>query len=116
MNPHRESGGASKHDVRVTELIAHEAAKFILEEASGQSLITVTRAVISKNADRADIFVSIFPIEQVAPALSFLSRSGGDFRAHLAKHTKLHPIPHITFVHDTGEMYRQHLDELSKKS
>ncbi len=104
----------SKHDARVTELIAHEAAAFILLESSGQSLITVTRAILSKNADHAKIFFSVFPADQTKPAVSFLERSAGDFRAHLAKHARLHPIPRIEFVLDEGELNRQHLDNLTR--
>jgi|SRR3989344_7234514 len=105
-----------KRDNRITELIAHEAAQFILRESSGQSLITVTRAVLSKNAEHAMVFVSIFPHEEAKPALSFLSRLTGDFRAHLATRSRLHPLPKIEFVLDEGELNRQHLDELTKKS
>jgi ribosome-binding factor A len=104
----------SRHDDRATELIAHEAAKFIAGESSGQSLITVTRALLSTNAEHVDIFFSVFPPSAKTAALSFLSRSGGHFRAHLAKHTKLHPIPSITFVLDEGELNRQRLDEISR--
>ncbi|MDO8623867.1 MAG: ribosome-binding factor A [bacterium] len=105
----------NKRDHRITELITHEAAQFIVREASGQSLITVTRTVLSKNADHAMIFVSIFPPQESKPALSFLSRIAGDFRAHLATRSRLHPLPKIEFVLDEGELYRQHLDEISKK-
>src|SRR4051812_8099020 len=103
-----------KHDARVTELIAHEAAGFIVRESSGQSLITVTRAVLSTNAERASIFVSVFPTEHTAAALSFLERATGDFRHHLASHSHLHPLPKIEFVLDDGELNRQRLDEISK--
>lgn len=106
----------SKHTDRVAELVVHEAAAFILREATGQSLITVTRALLSKKAEHARIFVSVFPKEESRAALAFLSRSTRDFREHLATHARLHPIPSIEFVLDEGELARQHLDEISKKS
>ena len=109
---HREP---SRHDTRVTELIAHEAANFIARESSGQSLITVTRAILSNHADRATIYVSVFPLDQTVAALAYLSRQAGDFRAHLSKHARLHPLPYITFALDEGEQNRQRLDEIAKK-
>jgi ribosome-binding factor A len=106
----------SRRDNRIVETITHEAAIFIRREASGQSLITVTRTILSKNAERASVFVSVFPPEEARAALSFLSRLAGDFRGHLASHARLHPIPKIEFILDEGELNRQRLDELSKKS
>jgi len=104
-----------KRDHKISEAIVHEAAAFIVREASGQSLITVTRAVLSKNAERAMVFVSIYPPEEARAALSFLSRLAGDFRKHLATHAKIHPLPKIEFVLDEGELHRQRLDELGKE-
>ena len=105
----------SKHDDRLTELIAHEAASWVLREAGGQSMITVTRALLASHGDRARVFVSIFPPDQTSAALSFLKRSARDFRDHLATHARIRPLPVIEFVLDEGELYRQHLDQLSKK-
>jgi ribosome-binding factor A len=105
-----------RRDARLIELIAHEAAMFIEHEASGQSLITVTRATLSKNAERATVFVSIFPESEQRPALSFLERVVPDFRKHLATNTHLYPLPQIKFVFDEGEIHRRHLDEISKKA
>lgn len=103
-----------RHDHRVTEIIAHEAAKFILLEASSQSLITVTRTILSKNAEHASVFVSIFPPDEARAALSFLSRLTGEFRSHLATHARIHPLPKIEFVLDEGELNRQRLDDLTR--
>lgn len=114
MNPDPGSGRGGRRDTRVTELIAHEAAIFIARESSGQSLITVTRAVLSENAEHATIFVSIFPEKETGPALSFLARSAGDFRTHLHDRTRLHPLPRIEFALDEGELNRQRLDEISR--
>ncbi|OGG72189.1 hypothetical protein A3E65_00300 [Candidatus Kaiserbacteria bacterium RIFCSPHIGHO2_12_FULL_56_13] len=87
-----------KRDQQISELIAHEAAQFILREASSQSLITVTRTALSKNADHASIFVSVFPATESRAALSFLSRLAGNFRGHLAEHSHLRPLPKIEFL------------------
>ena len=106
----------SRRDKRIAELIGHEAASYIAREAGNQSMITVTRTVLSANAERATVFVTVFPLEQTGPALSFLLRIAHDFRTHLAKNTKFHPLPKIEFLLDDGELNRQRLDEISKKT
>jgi ribosome-binding factor A len=88
----------SKHDDRALSQVAHEAANWIVREATGQSLITVTRAELSHRGERMTIFVSVFPIEQARPALAFLSRSRGDFSQYLRQHLRLSPMPAIDFA------------------
>lgn len=114
MSIPRPEPRANHHDSRAAELLAHEAASFIVQEAGPQSLITVTRALISSHGDRATIFVSIFPDDQIRPALAFLERQREEFSDHLKTHTRLKPLPRITFMLDDGEKNRQHLDELGK--
>jgi ribosome-binding factor A len=106
----------SRHDDKIAELISHEAATFILREATSQSLITVTRTLLSKTGDRATVLVTVFPQEAARPALSFLSRVAGDFREYLSKRARIYPLPRVEFAIDEGELNRQHLDEISKKS
>lgn len=106
----------SRREERATELIAHEAAKWIAEEASTQSMITVTRAVLVSKGDRALVYVSVFPEQEARPALAFLERMRGEFRTHLATKARLHPLPSVEFILDTGEENRRRLDELSNKS
>lgn len=102
------------HENRAAEQIAHEAAKFIVEEAGSQSLITVTRAVLSSHGDRATVFVSVFPEKEARPALSFLARARAAFSEHLKKNTRIKPLPRVDFALDEGEKNRRRLDELSR--
>lgn len=100
------------HDGRATEQIAHEAANFIRQEAGPESLITVTRAILGSHGDRATVFVSVFPEEKTQSALFFLELNRQAFSEHLKTHTRLKPLPRITFMPDNGEKSRQRLDEL----
>lgn len=103
---------AKKHASRTAELIAHEAAQFIVREAGTASLITVTRATLSRTGDRATVFVSVLPDEQAPFALSFLSRQREHFSEYLKQKTRIKPLPRVDFLLDDGEKSRQRLDEL----
>ncbi len=102
------------HDSRAAEQIAHEAAVFILREAGNESLITVTRAMLTSHGDRAIVFVSVFPEEKTKGALFMLSRQRQEFSEHLKKHTRLKPLPRVDFMPDNGEKSRQKLDDLGR--
>ena len=101
-----------KHE-RVTETIAHEAARFIEEAASDQSLITVTRALPSAKGDRMTVFVTVFSEAQEGPAIAFLARQREAFSDHLKSHARIAPLPRVDFEIDAGEKARRHLEELS---
>ncbi len=85
---------------RAPEIIAREAAQFITEEASGDSLITVIRAQSMARGSRVLVFISVFPESKIRPALSFLGRHRGDFSNYLKSHTRLRPLPRIDFLPD----------------
>jgi hypothetical protein len=88
----------SRHDDRAAELVAHEAAKWILGAASSRSLITVTRAARDARRPHLTVYVSVYPIEEARSALAFLARSHKDFSDHLKQHTRLRPLPPIDFA------------------
>ena len=99
---------------RIIELIAHEAANFIREAASTESMITVTRAESSSKGDHITVFVSVFPDEKEAQAISFLARRREAFSEHLKSHSRLSPLPRVDFAPDEGEKHRRRLEELSR--
>ena len=105
----------TKRDDRVMEVVLREAAIWINQESSGQSLITATRVLLSSRGDRATVFISVFPEEQMRPAIAFLERSAYDFRKHLATHARMHPVPIVEFQLDDSERNTRLLDEISKK-
>ena len=93
------------HSERSTEIIAHEAARFIHEEASSDPLITVTRAMSIKHGDQVIVFVTVFPVEATRKALAFLDRHREAFSDHLKSHARLGPLPRIDFQIDNTEQY-----------
>lgn len=88
---------------RVTEIIAREAAQFIMREAGSGSLITVIRAESVAHGDRILVFVSIFPEDKAQAALAFLERHREAFSNHLKTHARLRPLPRVEFMLDNHE-------------
>lgn len=88
-----------KRDERATEIIAREAARFIAQKASGESIITVVRAESARGGERATVFVSVFPEEKAFAALAFLTRQREAFSDHLKRHARL-KLPRIDFLLD----------------
>lgn len=105
----------SLHTDRKAAIIAREAAVFISHEAGPDSLITVTRTVVSSSGDHVTVFVSVLPADKTAAALSFLGRQREAFSDHLKKRTRLSPLPRVDFQFDNGEKNRQRLDELGRE-
>jgi len=93
----------SQKDARAAEIVAREAAQFIAREASNESLITVIRAQSVSHGTRMMIFVSVFPIEKVRTAMSFLERQREAFSDYLKSHARLSPLPRVDFLLDNYE-------------
>lgn len=106
MNPDRQTRSprdSRKNTTnRITELIAHEAAQFILRDAGSDSLITVTRAQSMAHGDRVVVFVSIFPVEKARAALAFLERQREAFSNHLKSHARMR-LPRVDFMLENNE-------------
>jgi len=98
---------------KAAEEVAHRAADFLNREANRNTLITVTRAVPSRDGHIINIFVSIYPQNQEALALVFLKRKRSELREFLKKTTRLQHIPTLDFSIDYEEKTRDTLDKLS---
>lgn len=97
---------------KIALALAHHAAEYFERESNRQSLITVTRAVMSTDSVRATIYLSVLPESAEAPVISFARRSRGELRAYLQKAMPSVRIPTIDVLIDEGEKNRQHIDEL----
>ena len=98
---------------RIGEMIHRLAAKFILENASLGSLITVTRVELSPTGKESKVFFTTLPESQEDTALKFLERKIPEFKRYVRDESRIGQIPHIDFKIDYGERNRQRLDELS---
>ena len=91
------------------------SAKFIALEAGRSTLITPMRVGFGRNPKFATIYVSVYPVEQMTHALTFLNRNIDTFREYLKKNGRFSLLPFIKWDADYGEQNRQRLDELSKE-
>ena len=99
---------------RVSELVKRLSARFLQEESSKQSLITVTSCDISPDLRKATIFITVLPVESEEFALNFVRRKRRDLREYIKHNTKMKVLPFIDVKIDEGEKNRQKIDELTK--
>ncbi|HEV8677610.1 MAG TPA: ribosome-binding factor A [Candidatus Paceibacterota bacterium] len=98
---------------RLQEAVREVAAEFLAREANRNSLITVTRADLSEDGKRCNIFLSVFPDSAEEAALAFAQRNRSELSDFFKKRVKALP-PHVEFLIDRGEKNRRRLDELSE--
>ncbi|MCR4279713.1 MAG: ribosome-binding factor A [Candidatus Zambryskibacteria bacterium] len=97
----------------IGEILHRLAAKFVLEEGSKSSLLTITRVETSPTGKEAKIFFTTLPEDQQDTALKFLERKAGDFKMYVRDNSRIGIVPHLAFKIDFGERNRQRLDTLS---
>ena len=97
---------------KLATVVKKLAAKFLLREGNGTSLVTVSRATAAPDLKRATVFITVLPEEKEGEALAFAKRKRSEFRDILKKHLKIKNIPFIDFEIDFGEKNRQKIDDL----
>ncbi len=98
---------------RTGEIIHRLAAEFVRDEASGASLLTITRVELSPTGKEAKIYFTTLPESEENTALKFLIRKTPGFKKYIRDESRIGLVPHIDFKIDYGERNRQRLDELS---
>lgn len=97
---------------KIAQEIAQFAAEFFERESNRQSLITVTRAVLSRDSGLATIYISVLPESAEEDVLSFVRRNRPQLRHALQKRIPAARIPTIDVVLDEGEKHRREIDDL----
>lgn len=100
-------------DKKIEEVIKKVATKFLIEEGSGASLLTVTKVIVTPKFEQATIFFTAFPEDKEKTALEFLKRKRSDFKELLKSDTRLQRIPFVDFQIDIGEKNRQNIERIS---
>lgn len=100
---------------RTGEIIHRLAAKFVHDESSPASLLTITRVELSPTGKEAKVFFTTLPESQEDTALKFLIRKTPEFKKYIRNESLIGIIPHIDFKIDYGERNRQRLDELNEE-
>ena len=98
---------------RIAEVLLRLAAKFVREESTKSSLITVTRVDISPTGKEAKVYFTTLPEDQEDTALKFLERKTPEFKRYVVDESRIGIVPHIDFKIDYGERNRQRLDEIN---
>jgi len=99
-------------DERIKEILRELAARFLLENGNGTSLLTVTSVVLSGRGKYATIFFTVFPAEFEKTAVEFAKRKRSEFKQYVRDNSKLGIIPQLDFAIDLGEKNRQRIDDL----
>lgn len=112
MDPNKPK---TERQLKVEQQILGLAQDFFQRESSGLSMITVTRAEVSKDMHNGTIFMTVLPESKEEAALNFAKRMRGDMRHYIMKRLPVKVIPFFEIELDYGEKNRQHIDELLRK-
>lgn len=110
----------SKRLQRVNSLIKREVSQLLLREMEFPSgvLVTVTRAETSFDLKESNIWISVFPGEEVMKIVGFLNKKIYFLQQKINQRLRMRPIPKIKFLKEdkTGEADRieELLEELKK--
>lgn len=109
------SDQATKNE-RFANVIKELSAQFLTEESNGTSLITITRASISRDRKKVTVFVSVMPKDKEKSALDFLKRQRTGLQEYLRKKMTRNNVPLVDIELDIGEANRQKIDELLRNN
>ncbi len=99
-------------DERFGGIIKELAAEYVARHSNRQSLLTVTRIMLSNDLKHANIMLSVFPRTAEHAAIDFLNRHKDDFRDYVKEKSRLHILPFFKFFPDEGEYNRQRITEI----
>lgn len=108
--------GQTERQVKLGLMLRNIAQDFFQRESSGASMITVTKAEITKNLKKTDIYITVFPDSKEEHALNFAKRMRSDLRTEIKNKLKIRTIPVVEIKIDIGEKARQKMDEVLRLS
>lgn len=83
---------------RVKKAIREKISEFILREIGGNSIISVTRVLLTKDLKGAKVYIS--SLGEKEKSLEILKKQTSPIRAYLAKKINLRYTPTISFFID----------------
>ncbi|OHA15872.1 MAG: hypothetical protein A3G52_01525 [Candidatus Taylorbacteria bacterium RIFCSPLOWO2_12_FULL_43_20] len=102
-----------RRDEKIRHAIKELAAKYVQQESSGASLITITDVRITNNGKNADILFTVLPEDKAHTVEKFLKRKRSDFQEYARVNSRIGRIPFFDFDIDLGEKNRQNIDRIS---
>lgn len=106
--------GLTKRQIQISLLIRSIAQSFIEKVATKISLITVTRAFITRDLKQTTVYITVFPVEYEKSALDFAKRIRTDLRTEIKNKLRIRVIPKVEIKLDEEEKKRQKMEGLLK--
>ncbi len=97
---------------KISSLLEHLAAEFIVREADNSSLITVTGSRLSDSGQHIDILVTVLPEEKEEVVKGFLARHKAGFAEYINERAKIGRTPKFDFKIDKGEKNRRVIEDI----
>lgn len=94
--------------IRVNELLKRVIGDYLLKHYASESMsITITRVTASDNLKVADVYFSVYQIEQKEQALKFLIKLRKSIQDAIGKEVRMKQTPRLSFVWDK-ELQKAH--------
>lgn len=105
----------TERQLKVEQQVLGIVQDFFQRESSGLSMITVTRADISRDMKHGTIFISVFPENKEESAINFAKRMRSEMRHYVMKRLPVKVIPFFEVEIDYGEKNRLHVEKLLRE-
>jgi ribosome-binding factor A len=115
-NENPDFAGQTERQIKIGLTLRNIAQTFFQKESSGTSLITVTKALISRDLKNTDIYITVLPKSKEEHALAFAKRMRTDLRTEIKNKLKIRTIPKVEIKIDEGEIARQMMDNVLRKA
>ncbi|MEN9881419.1 MAG: hypothetical protein RLZZ308_602, partial [Candidatus Parcubacteria bacterium] len=102
----------TERQLKVEQQVLALSQDFFQRESSGLSMITVTRAEVSRDMRHGTIFITVFPENKEEAAIHFAKRMRSEMRHYIMKRLPVKVIPFFETEIDYGEKNRLHIEEL----
>ena len=105
---------------KVSRLLQKELSSIFHKEAPaliGSSMVSVTLVRVSPDLANANIYLSIFPVDEPMQALKVIKSNGSLIRKNLGKkiRNQLRIVPILEYFLDNSAAYLEEIDILLKK-
>ncbi len=105
---------------KVSRLLQKELSSIFHKEAPaliGSSMVSVTLVKVSPDLANANIYLSIFPVDEPMQALKVIKSNGSLIRKNLGKkiRNQLRIVPILEYFLDNSAAYVEEIDILLKK-
>lgn len=104
----------SKRLQRVNQLIKEEISQLIFREIdfSPDILVTITRVETTEDLLDANVFVSVFPENNITKIMDFLKRKTGFLQKGINKVLRMRPLPRLHFLPEKETSRAARIEEI----